>query len=513
MLINPLDLDLWIENGWNALFVGKHGVGKTSIIKQAFERHNLNWMYFSASTMDPWVDFIGVPKEKGEGEDTYLGLVRPECFYKDEVEALFFDEFNRSHKKVRNAVMELIQFKSINGKKFDNLRIIWAAINPEDEEEDEISVSYQVEPLDPAQKDRFQIQIEIPYKCDKQYFSDKYGESWGSAAVGWWNKLEAVEKDLVSPRRLDYALTVHANGGNLRHVLPPKINTTLLMNKLVIGDMGKFIAKMRGNEAEAKKWLRNRTNFDMARKEMLKTENFDFFVPFFPKEEIANYLVMRDKIGTAFRKRFLRDEFIEAHPEMREIVREVLLAHRTNTDKGFEIIRNTLNKYRDEPKIIPKECVVFRTFLKNLKDDVERKITYIESIGKSETVRPAILYYKSNAQKGTNYKKSFIDNLIQNYTFKQTEEECIMLIDFMFEMLRSFQLSTLKHNTCSYSMAFALIMKSIEKNSFGFALEVFHACLEKLTKSEKEKLRYVLSEAFTVSEFDIDRFIEAKNFL
>ena len=41
-----------------------------------------------------------------------------------------FDELNRAKPKVRNAVMELIQFRSINGIKFNNLRMIWAAINP-----------------------------------------------------------------------------------------------------------------------------------------------------------------------------------------------------------------------------------------------------------------------------------------------------------------------------------------------------------------------------------------------
>jgi MoxR-like ATPase len=52
--------------------------------------------------------------EKG----SYLELVRPKAFRDDEVQALFFDEFNRSHKNKRNAVMELMQFKSINGRKF-----------------------------------------------------------------------------------------------------------------------------------------------------------------------------------------------------------------------------------------------------------------------------------------------------------------------------------------------------------------------------------------------------------
>ena len=63
-VMNESKIDFWINNNQNVLFIGKHGVGKTAIVKDAFERHKLNYKYFSASTMDPWVDFIGVPKEK-----------------------------------------------------------------------------------------------------------------------------------------------------------------------------------------------------------------------------------------------------------------------------------------------------------------------------------------------------------------------------------------------------------------------------------------------------------------
>ena len=157
-------MDHWIETNRNVLFCGRHGVGKTACIIESFDRNNLNWKYFSAATMDPWVDFIGCPKEKVEDGKSYLELIRPKEFQNDEIEAIFFDEYNRSHKKVRNAVMELIQFKSINGRKFENLRFIWAAINPEDEDE------YDVEALDPAQKDRFHVHVEVPYKPDLVYF-------------------------------------------------------------------------------------------------------------------------------------------------------------------------------------------------------------------------------------------------------------------------------------------------------------------------------------------------------
>ena len=66
--MNQIDkkIEFWIENSQNVLFIGRHGVGKTAIVKDAFERRSINYRYFSASTMDPWVDFVGVPKEKTE---------------------------------------------------------------------------------------------------------------------------------------------------------------------------------------------------------------------------------------------------------------------------------------------------------------------------------------------------------------------------------------------------------------------------------------------------------------
>lgn len=231
----PENFDFWIENGLNVLFIGRHGVGKTTMIENAFKRHNIRHKYFSASTMDPFLDFIGVPKEMHDEKGPYLELVKPKEFRDDEVEALFFDEFNRSPKKIRNAVMELIQFKSINGRKFPNLKFVWAAINPEDDE----NASYDVEPLDPAQKDRFHIQIELPYKPSVTYFEQKFGEDIADSACDWWNNLPDDAKKEVSPRRLDMALEIHKKGGNLRHVISPVANIEKLAYALKHGSPAK----------------------------------------------------------------------------------------------------------------------------------------------------------------------------------------------------------------------------------------------------------------------------------
>jgi hypothetical protein len=293
-------LDFWIQNGLNVMFIGKHGVGKTAMVKQAFERNGLAWRYFSAATMDPWVDFIGVPREQedGDGQGSYLKLIRPKGFHNGEVEALFFDEFNRAPKKVRNAVMELLQFKSINGEKFPNLKLIWTAVNPEDDEDE----TYDVEVIDPAQMDRFHVQIEIPYKPNGVWFKDTYGERMAKAAIGWWDELPDEEKKKVSPRRLDYALQVFNMRGDMRDVLPVSCNVSKLTTALNTGPISeKLEALMTANDgagdvSKARLFMTNENNYASAMKYIPEAETMmTFFLPLLSKEKLAALMADNDR--------------------------------------------------------------------------------------------------------------------------------------------------------------------------------------------------------------------------
>ena len=278
-------IDFWIGNKLNVLFIGRHGVGKTSMIIDGFKRNKLKYKYFSASTMDPFVDFIGVPKEVKDEKGSYLELVKPKDFRDDEVEAIFFDEFNRSHKKIRNSVMELIQFKTINGRPFPNLKIIWAAINPENDD----LATYDVEPLDQAQKDRFQIHIEIPYKPNSQYFKTKYGEDKTEASIDWWNNLPEELKIRISPRRLEDALKIHSIGGNIRHVLPPASNLEKLISSLTNGSPLKNLNKVlsENDPNTLAKWLSDENNFAGVKSELSKKEYADACLPLLEEEKLT----------------------------------------------------------------------------------------------------------------------------------------------------------------------------------------------------------------------------------
>ena len=289
------NIDFWIKNHYNVLFRGKHGVGKTATILDAFGRHALKWQYFSASTMDPWVDFIGVPKERiDENGNSYLDLVRPKHFQEDQVEAIFLDEFNRSSKKVRNAVMELIQFKSINGKKFNNLKIIWAAINPEDEDD----VEYDVENLDPAQMDRFHVVVDFPYLPSVTYFRHKYGKEDADVAVGWWKELSKEGKDAVSPRRLDYTLDMYKKGGDIRFVLPKNVNIAKLLTELQSGPIAQHLKALfeEKDEKKTKEFLAVENNYAACVGALVKKEDYiNYFVPLIPEEKVTALVAKYNK--------------------------------------------------------------------------------------------------------------------------------------------------------------------------------------------------------------------------
>lgn len=227
-------LDSFLAHNMNVLFEGRHGVGKSAMVRACFEKNGLKWQYFSAATMDPWVDFVGVPKAvKNEQGKEVLDFVLPPLFADDSIEALFFDEINRAPKKVRNAVMELIQFKSINGRKFKNLKVVWAAINPI---EDVDGAEYDVERLDPAFIDRFHAHITLPYDVDDEYFKDKFSQ-YGERACAWWRALPPNIKALVSPRRLEYAVEAFAAYGHAIGVLPKETKPSSFISALKKGSI------------------------------------------------------------------------------------------------------------------------------------------------------------------------------------------------------------------------------------------------------------------------------------
>lgn len=314
-------LDFWFKHGRNVLFVGKHGCGKTASIKQCFERnglvHGTTYLYFSASTLDPWVDLVGVPEKVEKDGKVFLDLVRPKALASGTVEAIFFDEFNRAPKKVRNAVMELMQFRSINGMVFPNLKCIWAAINPEEDDK------YDVEKIDPAQKDRFHVIQNVPYKPNKEWFISRFGENIAVSAIEWWGDLPDEEKEKVSPRRLEYALNEFEIGGTLSDVLPMTSNVNKLLQALRNGPVEEKLKEMMENNdvVSAKAFLANDNNFSSAVKFILAEDSYlSFFVPLMPKERVCALMSEYPHVCRTV------TQVSQTNKEMWNLMREIVMA-------------------------------------------------------------------------------------------------------------------------------------------------------------------------------------------
>lgn len=222
-------LQQFISANSNVLLIGQKGSGKSQKILGCFEKHfKGKYSYIAGATADPWTDIVGVPIAKDDGKGgKVIEYARPNTI-PDDVEAIFVDEFNRAPKKIKNSFMQLIQFKSVNGRKYPNLKVVWAACNPWDQDNQS---SYDVERLDPAHLDRFHAIINVNSQPDIKYFASSYGEK-GKQAVIWWKQQSVEAKKTISSRRLSYAIDSHNKNIDLKFVLPSNANVDELIKTL-----------------------------------------------------------------------------------------------------------------------------------------------------------------------------------------------------------------------------------------------------------------------------------------
>lgn len=256
-----IDLKFALKDKRNVLLSGLHGCGKTETIKALFnEKYGAgNWKYYSTPTMDIFVDLIGCPKvvNDNDGNGDYLKLIKPKEWTNDSIRALFLDEIPRAQEKVKNTLMELLLFKSINGQHYPNLEVIWAAENP-------VDAGYSGEELDEAIKDRFPIQIDFPYEINFEYFEKKFGSQIATAANDWWSVLDKEKKRLVSPRRLECAIEIIQAGGDVNNVLPSQVHPGKLLKEIQSGstlDQLKKILKKKNNKVLLEKFFAEENNY------------------------------------------------------------------------------------------------------------------------------------------------------------------------------------------------------------------------------------------------------------
>ena len=315
--LNSEILDQWVKTEVNVLLIGEKGVGKSHQIIETFNRNNLKYAYFSGATLDPWIHLLGIPKAKVMSDGTEkMEFILPENL-DNNVEAIFCDEWNRTNKVVRNALLELQQFKSINGRKFPNLKMVWGAVNPpKDENED--SADYDVDELDPAQLDRFHIVVELPNEPDIKYFRQKFGEYHGKILVDWWKEQPKDALKILSPRRLDYVGECFKKGLDVKFLLPISANVKELVKRLSLDEKEELINQLLSNPDEEgmKVFLSDEKNVLKYKKKLKEPRMWNYWK--YVKKELLSEEIKTDEnfenyalYQTLLKEQAYRDVFVE----------------------------------------------------------------------------------------------------------------------------------------------------------------------------------------------------------
>lgn len=344
------DFDKYIALGLNILAIGEKGVGKTTMFVEALKRNRIKYKYFSTPTMDPFLDLRGIPKEfKNSEGNSHLTFVTPEWLDTENIEVIVFDELNRAPKGVTNAVMEIIQFKTINGKPLPKLKAVWAAINPYNEDE-----TYHVEELDEAIRDRFHIIVEFPYNVNRKWFKENFKES-GETGCDWWLKLPDKQKKLVSPRRLEYALRCYKNNVDIRQVLPFDSEPKKLLDMLIVGNPRmKMNQMLKENDLKGIKDLINNENlYDDI--EDLIIDHKDAVLHLLKEERLAVLLVKNSEINNYVFSKKNTEKF-----------KDIIEALRSSTNV---IIKQQADRYfNDTDDLLSNSVENIRKIIQNEKD-------------------------------------------------------------------------------------------------------------------------------------------------
>ena len=132
----------------NIMLTGKHGIGKSQILKNFFEKKGQKVVVLFLGQMSDPGDLIGIPRLNEQTGKTDFML--PYWFPTDgKPIVLFLDELNRARPEVLQTIMDLALNKTLAGKSLPKGSRIISAVNEGQE--------YQLTDLDPALVSRFNI--------------------------------------------------------------------------------------------------------------------------------------------------------------------------------------------------------------------------------------------------------------------------------------------------------------------------------------------------------------------
>jgi hypothetical protein len=184
--------------------IGKHGIGKSSIVAQYAKDNGYSFHPFFLGQMNEPGDLLGLPEFNRDknGKATSISFVHPDKLPKKPRSILFFDELNRASKELLQAIFQLALEGTYHDYTLPEDSAIIMAMNPAT---DDYSV---LDFADKAFADRFvHINLDPTHDEFHSYMNSKFKNSPMSSFLKQQSKLleegdlQSVSLDFVKPSR------------------------------------------------------------------------------------------------------------------------------------------------------------------------------------------------------------------------------------------------------------------------------------------------------------------------
>lgn len=197
-------LPFLIKAGLVPNLIGKHGVGKSSVVSQYAKDNGYSFHPFFLGQMSDNGDLLGLPEfnRDSTGKALSVSFIHPEKLPKKSRSVLFFDELNRASKELLQAIFQLALEGTLHDYTLPEDSFIIMAMNPAT---DDYAV---LDFADKAFADRFcHINFEPSHEEFHNYMNAKYGKSKISDFLKQQSKLleesdlQAFDLNFVKPSR------------------------------------------------------------------------------------------------------------------------------------------------------------------------------------------------------------------------------------------------------------------------------------------------------------------------
>lgn len=192
-------LPFLVKSGLVPNIIGKHGIGKSSVIAQYAKENGYSFHPFFLGQMSDTGDLLGLPEfdRDKNGKAISTNFIHPAKLPKKPRSILFFDELNRASKDLLQAIFQLALEGTIHDYTLPEDSAIIMAMNPAT---DDYSV---LDFADKAFADRFvHINLDPTHEEFHSYMNSKYVNSSISAFLQQQTKL--LEETDLKPVSLDF---------------------------------------------------------------------------------------------------------------------------------------------------------------------------------------------------------------------------------------------------------------------------------------------------------------------